>query len=128
VYRDAGAGSGWPTCPGGRTMVTVSSTSASFLVGPLIAFGVVGILVLLLRWTFRTGVSVVARKPKAGADDEYGLLVPVASPGTYVEGEILRRTLEDAGVRATLTQTLGGPRVMVFPDDESKARAVLDRR
>lgn len=105
----------------------VNGTSASFLVGPLIAFAGVGVLVLLLRWTFRTGVSVVARKPKPGADDEYGLLVPVASPGTYVEGEIMRRTLEDAGVRATLTQTLSGPRVMVFPDDEDRARALIER-
>ena len=106
----------------------VNGTSASFLVGPLIAFAGLGILVLLLRWTFRTGVSVVAKKPKPGTDEEYGLLVPVASPGTYVEGEIVRRTLEDSGVRATLTQTLSGPRVMVFPDDEAKARAILDRR
>lgn len=105
----------------------MAGTSASFLVGPLIAFGVVGILVLLLRWAFRTGGSVVARRPRSGTEDEYGLLVPVASPGTYVEGEILRRTLEDAGVRATLTQTLSGPRVMVFPDDEAQARRVLDR-
>jgi hypothetical protein len=108
-------------------MVPVGGTSASFLVGPLIAFGVVGILVLLLRWAFRSGVSVVAKKPRAGADDQYGLLVPVASPGTYVEGEMIRRTLEDARIRATLTQTLAGPRVMVFPDDEARAREVLDR-
>lgn len=105
----------------------VTGSSASFLVGPLIAFGVVGILVLLLRWTFRSGVSVVAKRPKPGTDDEYGLLVPIASPGTYVEGEIMRRTLEDAGVRATLTQTLSGPRLMVFPDDEAKARALIER-
>ena len=106
----------------------MSGTSASFLVGPLIAFAGLGILVLLLRWTFRSGVSVVARTPKAGGEDEYGLLVPVASPGTYVEGEILRRTLEDARIKATLTQTLAGPRVMVFPDDEARARAILDAR
>ena len=105
----------------------VNGTSASFLVGPLIAFAGLGILVLLLRWTFRSGVSVVAKRPKPGTDDEYGLLVTVASPGTYVEGEILRRTLEDAKIRATLTHTLSGPRVMVFPDDEAQARAVLDR-
>jgi hypothetical protein len=106
----------------------VAGSSASFLVGPLIAFGVVGILVLLLRWTFSTGHSLVQKKPKPGAEDEYGLLVPVASPGTYIEGEMLRRALEDASIRATLTQTLDGPRVMVFPDDETRAREVLDRR
>jgi hypothetical protein len=105
----------------------VAGTSASFLVGPLIAFGVVGLLVLLLRWTFSTGHSVVQKRPKAGTEAEYGLLVPVASPGTYIEGEMLRRTLEDARIRATLTETLDGPRVMVFPDDEARARELLGR-
>jgi len=109
-------------------MVRVSGTSASFLVGPLIAFGVVGILVLVLRWAFARGGSVVERRARAGGEDEYGLLVAVASPGTYIEGEVLRRTLEDARIKATLTQTLDGPRVMVFPDDEAKARRILDAR
>lgn len=103
-------------------------TSASFLVAPLIAFAVVGLLVLILRWAFARGSSVVARSPRAGAEDEYGLLVPVASPGSYAEGEILRRTLEGSGIRATLTQTLGGPRVMVFPQDLERAKAVVERR
>ncbi len=102
----------------------MSSTSASFLVGPLIAFGVVGLFVLLLRWTFARGTSVVRRE---GRPDQYGLLVPAASPSTYAEGEILRRTLEDAGIRATLAQTLDGPRVMVFPQDLDRARAVVGR-
>ncbi len=105
----------------------VQFTSASYLMGPLLAFGVVGILVLLLRWTYSRGGSVVAKPSRKGAEDSYGLLVPVASPATYAEGEILRRTLEAAGVRANLAQTLDGPRVMVFPDDESRAREVLAR-
>ena len=103
----------------------MNGTSASFLEGPIIAFGVVGILVLLLRWTFRRGTSVVRR---VGHEDQFGLLVPAASPGTYAEGEILRRTLEDAGIRATLAQTLEGPRVMVFPVDLDRAREVVGRR
>jgi hypothetical protein len=105
----------------------VRDSSASFLVGPLIALGVVGLLVLLLRWAFAGGQSVVARRPRTGVEGDYGLLVTVASPTTYVEGEILRRTLEDAQVRATLTQTLDGPRLLVFPDDLERARALLDR-
>lgn len=104
----------------------VQYTSGSFLVAPLLAFGVVGILVLLLRWTFSRGHSVVAKAPRRGAADEYGLLVPVAAPGTYVEGEMMRRRLEDAGIRANLAQTLDGPRVMVFPDDEKRARRTLE--
>jgi hypothetical protein len=106
----------------------VPGTSASFLFGPAVAFLVVGLLVLVLRWAFARGGSVVARTARPGAEDAYGLLTPVASPGSYVEGEIWRRTLEDAGIRATLAQTLDGPRLLVFPDDEDRAREVLARR
>jgi len=55
-------------------------------------------------------------------------LVPVASPGSYIEGEVLRRHLEDSGIRANLATTVDGPRVMVWPQDEQRARAALARR
>jgi hypothetical protein len=105
----------------------VQYTSASFLVGPLIAFAVVGIFVLILRWAFRSGGSVVARTPRSGRVDEYGLLVSVAAPPNYIEAEMVRRALEDAGIRATLAQTLAGPRLMVFPEDVERARRVVDQ-
>jgi hypothetical protein len=103
-------------------------SSASFLVGPTIAFIVVGLLALVLRWAFSHGSSIVAKRPRAGTADEYGLLVPVASPPTFVEGEILRRTLEDAGIKVTVTETLDGPRLMVFPEDADRARELIARR
>jgi len=106
----------------------VQYTSASFLVGPLIAFATVGILVLLLRWTFSRGSSVVAKQPTVGRVDEYGLLVSVAAPPNYIEAEMVRRALEDAGIRATLAQTLAGPRLMVFPEDAERARKVVEQR
>ena len=101
--------------------------SYSYLFGPLVAFGAVGVLVLLLRWTFSRGSSLVARPGTPGREDAYGLLVAIAAPGTYVEGELMRRRLLDAGIRAMLAQTLDGPRVMVFPEDEPVARALLAR-
>ncbi len=85
----------------------------------------VGILVLLLRWTYSTGHSVVARRPRPGHQDEYGLLVAVSDPATYIEGEMQRQTLEASGIRATLAQTLDGPRLMVFRHDRERARALL---
>ena len=69
--------------------------------------------------------SVVAAPAKAGSADDYGLLEPVASPGSYVEGEIWRRQLEDAGIRANLAMTTDGPRVLVFPKDVARARTIL---
>ena len=102
------------------------SNSASFMVGPLVAIVAIGILVLILRWAFGRRTSVVAAPAQPGPESDYGMLVVVTKPGSYVEGELQRRTLEGAGIRATLAQTLDGPRVMVWPADESKARSVLN--
>jgi hypothetical protein len=99
--------------------------SYSYLFGPFAAFLGIGVMVFILRWSSRRGASVVAAPAKPGSASEYGLLVPIATPATYIEGEILRRRLEEAGVRATLAQTLDGPRVMVWPVDADRARTVL---
>jgi len=101
--------------------------SYTILFGPLVAFCVVGVLSLLLRWGWSRGSSVVAGRARAGAPGDYGLLVPVAEPGTFVEAEALRRRLEQEGLRATLAPTTEGPRVLVFPRDEHVARSILAR-
>ncbi|TNM68487.1 hypothetical protein FHN55_06700 [Streptomyces sp. NP160] len=85
-----------------------------------------GVLVLALRWTFSRGHSLVARQPRAGKASEYGLLVVVSEPGTFVEAEVDRQRLVSAGLRATLAPTTDGPRVLVFPEDASIARALLE--
>lgn len=105
-----------------------SGSTSSYVFAPVMAFAVLAVIILLLRWTFSTGHSLVAKSVKPGTEDAYGLLVAIASPTTYVEGEMLRRTLEDAGVRANLAQTVDGPRLMVFPGDEAAARRVLSAR
>ena len=105
-----------------------ASTSYSYLWAPLTALVAVGVLALLLRWTFRRGGSLVERRPSAGGEGTYGLLVSVAAPATYVEGEILRRELEGAGRQATLAETTDGARLMVWPRDEQTARSLLARR
>ena len=102
-----------------------SASSLSYLFGPLVAVGMIGLFVVILRWAFSRGSSLVAAAPRPGTSAEYGLLVPIASPGTYIEGELLRRRLEDGGVRANLVSTLDGPRLMVWPQDEGRARSAL---
>jgi hypothetical protein len=99
--------------------------SFSFAFGPLMAVALIGVLILILRWSHSRGSSVVAAPAKQGRTDEYGLLVPVASPATYIEGEMLRQRLEAHGLRANLATTLEGPRVLVWPDDVERARALL---
>lgn len=101
--------------------------SYSYVVGPMIAFVGLGLLVILLRWAFSRGGSLIPAPARKGTPDEYGLLVPIASPPNYIEGEMLRRRLEEARIRATLAQTVDGPRLMVFPGDEQAARDVLTR-
>ncbi len=87
----------------------------------------IALFALILRWAFSRGSSVVAAPPKPGSTDEYGLLVVASIPSTYIEGEIQRRTLEDAGLRANLANTLDGPRVMVWPAELEKAQALLKK-
>ena len=88
-------------------------------------FPAVLFLILVLRWTSARGKSVVERTPKIGSEDEYGSLIPVASPLNHIEGEIVRQKLIEVGIKATLTQTKDGPRIFVFPKEESAARAHL---
>ena len=97
----------------------------SYAFGPVVAAVGICLLVLILRWGFGRKSSVVAGPPRSGRADQYGLLAPVLSPSTYVEGEIARRRLEDAGINSTLASTLDGPRVMVWPADVDKAKTVL---
>lgn len=88
-------------------------------------FFVLGVLIVLLRWSFSRGKSVVERPRRVGNDDEYGILEVVARPTNYIEGEMLKRRLIDNGIKATLTKTKQGPRILVFPNEVKAAQAVL---
>lgn len=98
------------------------------LLGFLLPALLVGVLVLLLRWTWSRGHSLVPRRPKPGAPGEYGLLVGVAAPRDSVEAARLTATLTRAGIRCTVAETTHGTRVMVFRDDLRRARAALSER
>ncbi len=98
----------------------------SFVAWPLVAIAAVGVLMLILRWAYSPGHSLVERRPHQGDPDEYGVLTTVAAPATFIEGEQLRLRLAASGIRATLAPTTQGPRLMVFPDDAKTARALLD--
>lgn len=83
------------------------------------------ILIPLLRWTFSRGKSHVARPARSGNSDEYGLLVPVSRPNNFIEGEIARKKLHDANIKANLVNAKDGIALLVFPEELSAARAVL---
>jgi hypothetical protein len=99
----------------------------SFLFEPVVAFLGVGVLALILRWAFGRGGSLVARPARPGSPDDYGLLVPVATPRTPTEARAMLSRLEDASLRATLASTKDGLRLLVFAGDEARARGILER-
>jgi hypothetical protein len=98
------------------------------LFSALIAVAGIGFLILVLRWASKRGQSVVAAPARRGRADDYGLMVAAATPANYAEGEIARRRLEDAGVRANLAMTNDGPRLMVWPADLERATRLLSGR
>lgn len=97
----------------------------SFLFGPLMAFVGLGIMVLVLKWGFGAKSSLVERSAKPDHEANYGLMVPVHKSKNLIEGEMYRRLLTDAGLRANLATTLDGPRVMVWPEDEVRAKKLI---
>jgi hypothetical protein len=99
--------------------------SVSFVWTPLVAFLALGVLALLLRWAFSPGRSLVARRPRPGASTDYGLLVPVATPPTVIQAELVRRHLVEHGIRATLVPATDGPTVLVWPKDAAIAQDIL---
>jgi len=80
---------------------------------------------LVANQAFSRGQSVVERPRRVGNEDEYGILEVVAAPGNFIEGEILKQKLQEHGIKATLTQTKQGPRILVFPNEVKAAAAVL---
>ena len=86
------------------------------------------ILIPLLRWTFSRGRSHVARPAKSGNSDEYGLLVPVSKPANFIEGEMARKKLIDANIKANLVHAKDGIALLVFPEELSAARAILNQQ
>ena len=92
----------------------------------LSGFLVVGLLALLLRWAYSNNNSLIERDKKIGSEDEYGLLKVVTSPKNHIEGEMLRQKLLSVGIKATLSQTKTGPKILVFEKDLKIARATLN--
>ena len=89
--------------------------------------GFVGLalLVLVLKWGFSSNRKLVITPIRAGKKDQYGLLKPLPTPSNYIEAQIALQKLINSNIRATLTQTLDGPQLMVFEKDLRAAAAIL---
>ena len=61
-----------------------------------------------------------------GSEDQYGLLKVAHTPKNHIEGEMLRQKLISGGIKATLSQTKNGPKILVFEKDLKIAKATLN--
>jgi len=98
-----------------------AGSSLHYLVGPVIAFTVLALLALFMRWTF--GSSTARRRPPPPSDD--GLLTLVATLSRRESALALRAVLSDAGIRSTVR--FPAPHradVLVFPEDADRARTL----
>ena len=84
------------------------------------------LFVLVLKWGFTSNKKFIITPIKAGKKDQYGLLKPLPTPSNYIEAQMALQKLNDSNIKATLTQTLDGPQLMVFEKDLKVAKAVLN--
>ena len=101
-----------------------AGSNLHFLVGPAIAFAVLGLLALFMRWAFGTGSG--SGPPAAPTPDEDdGLLTRIATLSRRESALALRAVLSDAGIRSTVR--CPAPHradVLVFPEDAPRARSL----
>jgi hypothetical protein len=83
------------------------------------------ILILVLKWGFTSNKKLIITPIKAGKKDQYGLLKPLPTPSNYIDAQMALQKLVDSNIKATLTQTLDGPQLMVFEKDLDIAASVL---
>ena len=92
-----------------------------YLVGPGIAFIVLALLALFMRWAFGTGDG--RRRPTQPPGDE--LLTRIATLSRRESALALRAILSDAGIRSTIRYPAAlRADVLVFPEDADRARVL----
>ena len=92
----------------------------------LSGFAVVAVLALILRWAFSHNNSLIEKDKVIGSEDQYGLLKVAHSPKNHIEGEMMRQKLIAVGIKATLSQTKDGPKILVFEKDLKIAKATIN--
>lgn len=97
----------------------------SFVFGPLMAFFIVGLFALILRWAFAPGSSLVTAPIRPSDPTDYGLLDVVCLVKDPHHGAAQVRELAAQGVKANLIYTTAGLALMVWPKDLQKAKEVL---
>ena len=89
-------------------------------------FACLALLIVILKWGFSSNRKMIVTPIKAGKKDQYGLLRPLPTPSNYIEAQMSLQKLVDSNIKATLTQTLDGPQIMVFEKDLGIAESILN--
>jgi hypothetical protein len=89
-------------------------------------FAGLALLIVVLKWGFSSNRKMIVTPIKAGKKDQYGLLRPLPTPSNYIEAQMSLQKLVDSNIKATLTQTLDGPQIMVFDQDLGIAESILN--
>jgi len=106
--------------------VRIALTLPEYFLGPILVLGLVGLLVLLLRWAFSRGDSLVRRTARTPADPGmFGLLTDVQTLPSYADARKAVEALTRARIKATAGRTTQGWTVYVWPADLNAARDVL---
>ena len=113
----------------------MASGNGWYLIGPLIAVGLVGLLGVIfwrmgLQWTVARELDPLRDLWSDGltifGDDDYGLLCPAAVTGDGEIADEIRRMLGEAGIRATqAVDREGRTVVLVFAEEVEAARRLV---
>ena len=99
--------------------------STVYVLGPLVAFLVIGALAAILRWSADPELKRKQAEIFAGPAD-YGLLSVVAVVQTAPEARAMQLRLSDAGIRATVAPSGDGRmNVLVFDSEKDEARRLV---
>ncbi len=103
-----------------------AASRVSMILGTLLLLGV---MMVLVRWTWGTGKNVpTARLADPDDPTSFGLLEEVSRVPSATAAEVLTSRLRSAGIRSTVSRAEGGTyRLLVFPDDLVSAKVVLSR-
>ncbi len=112
---------------GGREdgMPIGAGSDLHYLVGPVIAFAVLALLAVFMRWAFGTGYGKGTDRRATPPPLDDGLLTLVATLSRRESALALRAVLSDAGIRSTVR--CPAPHradVLVFPEDAARARSL----
>lgn len=94
-------------------------------VTPVAGLLLLAVLIMLLRWTFARGCSLVSRRTQPGDCTDYGLLTPVAFPRSQTEADRLVTLLAANNITSTTASTTDGITVMVWPHDVIRALGII---